>query len=64
MDDGLEGDVAALTVKGEFVNVHPAGADHNQVVPIFHSTSIFYFEKRTKGSSVLLYPVKNNSNCI
>ena len=29
----LEGEVAALNVKGEFVNIHLAGADHQHVVP-------------------------------
>lgn len=32
MYDRLEGEVAALDVKGEFVNVHPAGANQHLVV--------------------------------
>lgn len=32
MNNRLEGQVAALDVEGEFVNVHPAGADQHLVI--------------------------------
>ncbi len=32
MYNRLEGEVAALSVKGEFVNVHPAGGDQHLVI--------------------------------
>lgn len=53
----LEREVAALDVKGEFVNLHPAGADQHQVVPQFDETMICNCEIRTRRGFVLLCPV-------
>lgn len=60
MDDGLEGQVAPLRVKGEFVNVHPAGADQHLVVRDLHVTQVIDGQVRTRGSFVLLRPVQED----
>lgn len=60
MDDGLEGQVAPLRVEGEFVNVHPAGADQHLVVRDLHVTPVIDGQVRTRGSFVLLRPVQED----
>lgn len=55
--DGLEGQVAALRVEGEFVNVHPAGADQHLVVLDLHVAHVVDGQIRTGRSFVLLRPV-------
>lgn len=55
--DGLEGQVAALRVEGEFVDVHPAGADQHLVVLDFHIAHVIDGQIRTGRSLVLLRPV-------
>lgn len=55
--DRLEGQVAALRVEGEFVNVHPAGADQHQVAVEIHVADIIDGQIGTRGSFVLLCPV-------
>lgn len=57
MYDGLEGEIAALCVEGELVNVHPAGANQHLVVLDFNVTFIVDGEIRTRRSFVLLCPV-------
>lgn len=56
MQDGLDGEVATLIVKGEFKNMHFAGADHHLVVPIFNPAMTPDAEKRTWSGFVLLCP--------
>lgn len=58
VDDRLEGQVAPLRVEGEFVNVHPAGADQHLVVLDFHVTDVIDGQIRTRGSFVLLCPAR------
>ncbi len=53
----LEGEVAALNVEGEFVNVHPAGADNHLVVRKFNVTVVVNDEIRTRSGLILLCPV-------
>lgn len=60
MDDGLEGQVAPLRVEGEFVNVHPAGADQHLVVGDLHVAQAIDGQVRTRGSFVLLRPVQGD----
>lgn len=60
MDDGLEGQVAPLRVEGEFVNVHPAGADQHLVIRDLHITKVIDGQVRTRGSLVLLRPVQGD----
>lgn len=55
----LEGEVAFLGVKGEFVNLHPAGTDQHQVIPKFNITIKANGEITTWRSLVLLCPVKH-----
>ena len=57
MNDRLEGQVAALSVEGKLVNVHPAGADQHLVILDFNVTFIVDGEIRTRRSFVLLCPV-------
>lgn len=57
MYDRLEGEIAALCVEGELVNVHPAGANQHLVVLDFNVTFIVDGEIRTWRSFVLLCPV-------
>lgn len=57
VNDRLEGQVAALSVEGEFVDVHPAGADQHLVILDFNDTFIIDGEIRTRRSFVLLCPV-------
>lgn len=56
---GLEGEVAALDVEGEVVNVQSAGADQHLVVLDLNIPVIIDFEIRTRRSFVLLGPVSN-----
>lgn len=63
--DRLEGEVAALYVEGEIINVHPAGADQHVVILDFHVTSIVDREIRTRRSSVLFCPArKKHLKCV
>lgn len=55
----FEGEVAALYVKWEFVDVHPAGADEDLVVLDFHVAVIVDGEIRTRRGFVLLCPVED-----
>ena len=57
MCDRFEGKVAALDVKGEFVNVHPAGAHQHLVILDFNISLIVDGEIRTWRGSVFLCPV-------
>ena len=54
--DWLEGEVAALCVEGEFVNVHPAGADQDLVILNTDCTVMGDGEMRTWRSFVLFCP--------
>lgn len=54
--DGLEGQVAPLGVEGEFVNLHPAGADQYLVVPDLHVADVIDGHVRAGRSLVLLCP--------
>lgn len=58
MHHRLKGQVAALNVKGESVNLHPAGAGHNLVIPVFHNTFTVDSEKRGGWGFVFLCPGK------
>lgn len=60
MYNGLEGQVAALRVKGEFVDVHPAGADQDLVVLDFHIADVIDGQIRTGRGFVLLCPVQQH----
>ena len=51
-----EGEVAALTVKGEFVNVHLAGADHLYVIFDRDKTFIVNSDIRILLDLVLVCP--------
>lgn len=57
MYNRLEGEVAALNVKGEFVNMHPAGADQYLVVLNTDQTITVDSELRTWRGFVLFCPV-------
>lgn len=57
VDDRFEWEVAALDVEGEFINLHPAGADQHLVVLNLDRTIKLYGEKRTWRGFVLFYPV-------
>ena len=57
----LEGEVAALYVEGEVVNVHPAGADQHLVVLDFNIAVIVDGEVRTRRSFVLLCPAHRHT---
>lgn len=61
MHHRLEGQVAALDVKGEFVDVHPAGADQNLVVLDSHQTVTVDSEMRTRRGFVFFSPVWENA---
>lgn len=56
MHYGLKGQVAALDIKGEFVDVHSAGADQNLVVLDSHQTVTVDGEMRTRRGFVFLSP--------
>lgn len=56
MYDRLEGEFAALNVKGEFVNVHSAGADKHLVILNMDFTSRGDGEMRTWRSFVFFCP--------
>lgn len=60
VQDGLEGDIAALSIKGEFVNLHLAGADHHLVILKFHQLVMMYPQIWTWGGFVFLYPEKTH----
>lgn len=53
----LEGYVALLKVKGEFVHVELAGAHHHLVIPVFDHTIVVDAEIRTRRGFILLCPV-------
>lgn len=57
MYDGLEGEVARLVVKGELVDLHPAGADQHVVVLNSDQTVTADTQVGTWGSFVLFCPV-------
>lgn len=57
MHHRLKGQVAALDVKGEFVDMHPAGADQNLVVLDSHQAVTVDGEMRTRRGFVFLSPV-------
>lgn len=59
--DRLEGEVAALCVEGELVNVHPAGADQHLVVLHFNISFVIDGEIRTRRSFVLLRPAREHA---
>lgn len=58
VDDGDEREGAGLNIEGEFVNVHPAGADQHLVVLNQDGTITVNSEKGTWRSFVLFYPVE------
>lgn len=57
MHHRLEGQVAALDVKWEFVDVHPASADQHLVVLDLHQTITVDGEMRTWRGFVFLCPL-------
>ena len=58
----LEGEVAALDVKGETVNLHPADADHHLVVPQYDSTTAYNCYIKIRRGIVLLCPVREQKS--
>lgn len=58
MYDRFEGEVANLNVKGELVDLHPAGADQHLVVLNSDQTVAVDTEVGTWGSFVLFCPVQ------
>lgn len=61
VNERAEGEGAALNVKGEVVNVHPAAADQHLVVHIEDIAIILDDETGTRSGFVLFYPVWQNS---
>ena len=57
VNEGLEGEVAALSVEGELVNVHPAGAGYDLIIHKLHVTPTCNGEIRTGRGLVPLCPV-------
>lgn len=57
MHNGLEGEVARLEVKGELVDLHPAGADQHVVILSSDQAVAVDTQMGTWRSFVLLRPV-------